>query len=413
MRFFGRLGAAALMAVQGFSMAWAEVPFLGRYDLKFDLAYMSTAARLYWPKMALIGGGSGAQIYRGSGLGFRVTALLEGGALEWSGAILDASAQSDRVAAAPLARLQSGQMPVGQIDLSAQVDATGALAFGQVVLAPATDDRTRIEGYAFTPAGEAAAITQFARSQTSTGAAFLALTTHWKAGDWGAASTSAAYGAIMDENGFFFTGTGDLSDMQVRHHVKETLHSTRQSLAWIWPIASTQDWAISGRIGPTQTHIRRNLRHSTQIDLAETVPGSTLPALTLIQSDQIIARALGLIGGLAVTRQLGHGWSATADLRLGLAHAQSDLRHQGSSSIGDKAVSQPIQFARHSTQTQIGVLTLELARQINDRAAFSVAVMADYQSKVPTLDLGPDDTAQLDFGKAHGLGVAVNYTYRF
>ena len=134
--------------------------------------------------------------------------------IEWTGTLTIADGDQTIIeSAAPSGSLfLTGESAAnGTIDLTTSGGPSGAQASGTV-----SGTGGSIFSSASSPSGTGASISQFAFTPTNDGGVYIALTTDGDAGE------AAAFGAVIDQNGFSFLGVGDLSDTRAISTVDES-----------------------------------------------------------------------------------------------------------------------------------------------------------------------------------------------
>lgn len=303
--------------------------------------------------------------------------------------------------------IASGQTNPAQIALSADVDGMGARAGGTILLGLPGQGGLLIDSTAFTPAGLASSISQFAQSEAALGGALLVLSTVWTGTAEG--STAAAYGVVIDGSGTRIEGSGDLN-ADLLHSATETHSQQSQSANLAWPISQGDGWILAGRVGPVfQTRQQTGYR-GTSVSVG-TAPD--LPLVLVAHQDQVQTRYSGAMIGLGLERNLSDRWSLAADVGLGLAtyrsrHGQYDL-----SRLGGRTMYRPAEMASHQGLAHPARLSINLIHRPSPKTSLQLGVTADYNSAVPVLRALPDGSSRFGTqGKAE-WSFNLQYVYRF
>ncbi|MEZ5777196.1 MAG: hypothetical protein R3E44_02435 [Paracoccaceae bacterium] len=304
----------------------------------------------------------------------------------------------ERLGGGGLFGLTAGSAPRGRIDLATSANAVAATASGTAVV----NGGGSITSLAYSPAGTGAAISQYAVSGMGGSRAFLALTTD------GDARSAAGYAAIIDATGYTFLAAGDTTGTVVTDSVRDSFRAQSHAFRFSTDLDAGGGWTLSPGVGPMYRATRRSVERTTTIDIAETMPGAGIPALSFGQRGEIDTRYLGLIAGVGLSRDLPGDWSLLMDAELGLARYRGELTARSWATVGGSpnihVVERP---SAVSGLTQQGTLSLSISRPMA-RGVVSLGVYANYISDVPTFDYqsggAPAVTAPYGAGSASFVG---------
>lgn len=258
--------------------------------------------------------------------------------LEWTGFVEPARGSSSQTVSQEAGPLlyTTGTSPVGTIDLTAFVDASGSTSNATVEITDSTGDSASIESTAFSPATPDTGISKFAVSKTDAGGIFSASTTN------GGAGTASAYGAVFDDTGFLFLGTGNESETTVTTSIDEEISASSHTVFLSAGFPINDQWTVTPRVGPTFRRFDRKSTSRTIFDVDEGFELATaLPNISLTETTSLKTNYYGAIVGADFTRQFREGWIFSLGAEAGLAAFSSRSTGSGAVNVADTNVAIP------------------------------------------------------------------------
>tara|TARA_R110002051_G_scaffold7035_1_gene33013 strand:+ start:3822 stop:5132 length:1311 start_codon:yes stop_codon:yes gene_type:complete len=329
--------------------------------------------------------------------------------LEWAQFIGQASghAASTKIQGSDNLVYTSGSSPVGTIDLATLVDRNGATSSVAVQIIDSTGDVASIVSSAFSPDAQASAVSQFAVSQTDSGGVFSALTTNGQTG------LGSAYGAVFDDTGFLFLGTGNNCETAMMTSIDERIVASNQTvfLSTVFPI--NEQWSVSPRLGPTFRDLKRTSTQRTTIDLNE---GSgleaTLPDIFMAERTSLKSEYRGVILGADFTQQVRENMLFNFGAEAGLAKFSARYSQSNTIDILGANVEIPGSIARSSGAAALARITADLTHVSRNGTIVTLGAFVDYLSDAPYLTSQTTSRPSLS-ESASAVGLSGNgETYR-
>ena len=299
---------------------------------------------------------------------------------EWAESYIIArsrSAQMDVQGSAPLLYTPS-TAPIGTIDLSSFADGTGVTSDATVQITDSTGDVASILSSAFSPVGQEAAVSQFALSQTNSGAIFTALTTNGQTG------LGSAYGAAFDDTGFWFLGIGDNSQTAMTTLVEEKITASNHTFFLSLAVPLNDKWTVSPRVGPTFRGLKRTTTSRTTLDLNEgSALTESLPDVVLTDKTSLQTDYRGAILGADLSQEISKDWLFSFGAEAGLANYATRSNHSNAVSIAGVNVEMPAAMMRRNGTANIARATGDLTHIGQNGGIFTVSAYVDYLSDAP------------------------------
>lgn len=287
------------------------------------------------------------------------------------------SSQTDVQGSAPLLYTSSAA-PVGTIDLSSFDDSTGVTSEATLQITDSTDDVASILSSAFSPVGQEAAVSQFAISQTDSGAIFTALTTNGQTG------LGSAYGAVFDDTGYLFLGIGENSETVMTTAIDEKITASNHTFFLNSVVPLNDQWTVSPRVGPTFRGLKRTTTSQTTLGLNE---GSTLtdplPDVVLTEKTALKTDYRGAILGADFSQEIGKDWLFGFGAEAGLTRYAARATHSDAVSIAGTNVGIDSAMMRRSGTATIARATGDLTHVSRSGAIYTVSAYVDYLSDAP------------------------------
>lgn len=300
--------------------------------------------------------------------------------LEWAGYFGRANslASSTQFQGSNTLVYTSSTSPVGTVDLSTFVDGTGVTSNATVQVFDSTGDVATISSTAFSPVAQGTAVSQFAVSQTDSGGVFTALTTNGQTG------LGSAYGAVFDDSGFLFLGTGPDSETSMKTTIGEKISASNHTLFFSTVAQLNEQWTVSPRVGPTFRDLERSTTSQTTIDLNE---GSdltaTLPDILLAEKTALNSEYHGIIFGADFTRKVRENLLFSIGTEAGLAKFSARSNHSNSVSIEGINVDMPGSIVRNDGTATLAKITGDLTYITQNGAIITLGAFVDYLSDAP------------------------------
>jgi len=300
--------------------------------------------------------------------------------LEWAESNIIArsrSAQTDVQGSAPLL-YTSSTAPVGTIDLSSFADGTGVTSEATLQITDSTGDVASILSSAFSPVGQEAAVSQFAISQTDSGAIFTALTTNGQTG------LGSAYGAVFDDTGYLLLGIGDNSDTVMTTAIDEKITSSNHTFFLSSAVPLNDRWTVSPRVGPTFRGLKRTTTSRTTLDLNEgSALTESLPDVVLTDKTSLRTDYRGAILGADLSQEIRKDWLFSFGAEAGFVNYASRSKHSNAVSIAGENVEMPAAMIRRNGTATIARATGDLTHIGRNGEIFTVSAYVDYLSDAP------------------------------
>ncbi|MDM9625798.1 hypothetical protein QTL95_07815 [Rhizobium sp. S152] len=330
--------------------------------------------------------------------------------LEWSGGIAGLSTDSSSrtsLAGGSSFDLTLGNTGYGSITLGFPAPAA------TTAVVTVTDSAGGTAGISASAASAGTGqITQFASNSAITGGVFTALVTN------GATGSATAVGAYGDNTGFTLRAEGDLSGSALVSSRSEDVTAFDQTLLLGAPIALSDGWTITPKIGPTYRSIDRDVDFTQTLDIGASIPGVDVPDVGVAQNDELDARYIGAIAGLSLSKQIQPDLALTLDATLGAAHLHSRYRSQYSAIIPGVSVAgfDSISETRNDAAILAG-LNAGIRYDASENVAVGFTTGIDFTSKVPTIKYVADGaggtTPTVDTSHAINFSAKANITWRF
>ncbi|SDY84022.1 hypothetical protein SAMN05444340_12039 [Citreimonas salinaria] len=211
--------------------------------------------------------------------------------------------------------------------------------------------------------------------------AFLALTTEGQSG------AAAAYGALVDDRGFTFLGTGDTRGTSITSRRSARFRAFEQDAIFATRVSLEGDWGMTAGVGPMYSQTKYAVRRSISIDIDEGAVDREVPDLALLHHDRIDTRYAGLTGAASVSRSITRNWTMRLGGGLGVSRYWSE--YTGSSQALVEGFGLTDLEAQSDTLSGISFNTqasLEFVRPLSKGASLSLGVSAQYSGAVPTLE---------------------------
>ena len=330
-------------------------------------------------------------------------------ALEWNSTTAWGTSESSstQIQGSDPIVITSAISPVGSIDLTTLVNATGASADATVQITDSTGDTASIFSSAFSPIAPNAAVSQFALSQTASGGAFVALNTN---GDTGLA---ASYATIFDDTGFLFFGTGEATNTAIATSVSDRTTYTGHSMFLSAGFPISDRWTIRPKFGPMYRNFSRSKTTATTIDIDEGFSAApSIPNINLAETTTLDSSYFGAIFGTTVSSEFHDKWLISLGADVGLAGFNTSTNNFSTVSIAGASSTIPEGSMKATGTSRIGRLSAGLTHIRPNGAIINLNAFVDYMSDVPYVQTTTvAQPAVVDNGTDVGL-VGTGQTYR-
>ncbi|MEY8098942.1 hypothetical protein AB9F29_16190 [Falsihalocynthiibacter sp. S25ZX9] len=271
--------------------------------------------------------------------------------------------------------------PVGTIDLSTEISATGPTAAATVQITDNSGDTASIFSSAFSPFGTGNSVAQFATTMTDAGGIYAALTTD------GEAITATSYGGMFDSTGVSFMGSGNESNTTtITTTVEDNIKFSNQVLYLSKRFSLDENWILSPKIGPNYRSFDRSNTTRTTINIdGNRGSDSSIPTVTMEDNWKLNGKYYGAVLGAGLTRKINDAWSINFGAEAGLTKFNAKSETMELVNFAGSASAIPGERKSLNGTARVGRITGALTHVAENGAIIVFGGYLDYMSDVPYL----------------------------
>jgi hypothetical protein len=323
---------------------------------------------------------------------------------------LDLRSEGGGTAGLPMLELSTLHRPPGGIDLLARTTAAGSLAGAMIRSGNGPGDTATVSIVTFSPPDAENATTVHAITQGPGGPILAAATTSSEGPSAG--DGASAYAVLTGPEGAVFRATGDLSRMSLRPWTTSYRRERTRKPTYAWNLSEAGRTEVSFFLQSVEGRVSEGAGGGIDIDLAETVSGARLPAISMMQVQTLQARSIGVLAGLGLARQMGGGLSLWTEFGFGSHRLHAETRVLHELSVDQAAANGFGDLWSVSRRVPSAVLSIGLRQAFGEGHSLSVYLAAE-ANHTPALAFVDDGPATITITARQGVTVGLNMRWQF